>query len=89
MRAGCRQGSVACGGSRFTIAIAHVALVAGRRGGLFQGEQPSSIDGINKVSQRWAIAHHFNPWIIQFLCRRRRKNDDKDVNQRMGQFGVQ
>jgi hypothetical protein len=62
------------------------ALVARRRGGLFQGEQPSSINGINgfnMMSQRWADAHHFLPSVVQFLHSRHRKTYTEVVNKVM------
>ncbi len=43
--------------SRVAKAIELAALVAGRRRGSFLGKQPSSVDGIAKTSQGWAVAH--------------------------------
>jgi hypothetical protein len=55
------------GGRGFASAIVEAALIAGWRGGSFQGEHPWSIDGIGGIddidmmSQRWAIAHYYYP----------------------------
>ncbi len=72
------------GGRGIASANVEVALVAGRSGGLFQGEQPLSINGINgfnMMSRRYAIALHFLPLVVWFLCSRCRKYYNEDVNQ--------
>ncbi len=62
-RAGWR-GAVARKESRVAKAIVLAALVAGRRRSSFLGGKPSSVDGIIRMSQRCADAHHFYPQFV-------------------------
>ncbi len=72
--------------TRVAEATVFAALVAGWRGS-FLGKKPSSIvDGAIRTSRGWAVAHHFYPQSTSSYVSLR-KNDYKDVNHVVGQFG--